>query len=76
MAGCRGETWGYKSSYPKGFNYLLPIAEAAHARGMGGHGIQARRWQAVLASQEKAYLLVPAGNQGPGFLMLHTSVSS
>ena len=57
---------------PKGFNYLLAdrskqltLAEW-QALGMRRTGNKA-----FPHPHEKAYLLVPAGNQGPGFLMLH-----
>ena len=35
------------------------------------HGIQRAGGKPFPRPDEKAYLLVPAGNQGPGFLMLH-----
>ena len=67
-----GETWGYEVVVPKGFNYLmadrkrqLTIAE------WGGHGIKRAGAKPFPHPHEKAYLLVPAGNAGPGFLMLH-----
>jgi membrane-bound lytic murein transglycosylase B len=67
-----GETWGYEVVVPKGFNYLmadrkrqLTIAE------WQGHGIKRAGGKPFSHPQEKAYLLVPAGNAGPGFLMLH-----
>ena len=66
------ETWGYEVTIPKGFNYLLAdrsrqltLAEWEH------HGIRRAGNKPFPHSHEKAYLLVPAGNQGPGFLMLH-----
>jgi len=60
-----------KSSSPRASTTCWPIAGSSSRSRHGKATAQARRWQAVLASQEKAYLLVPAGNQGPGFLMLH-----
>jgi membrane-bound lytic murein transglycosylase B len=67
-----GETWGYEVVVPKGFNYMmadrkrqLTVAEWEH------HGIKRAGGKPFPHPQEKAYLLVPAGNAGPGFLMLH-----
>jgi membrane-bound lytic murein transglycosylase B len=66
------ETWGYEVVIPKSFNYLLAdrgkqftLAE------WEGHGIKRAGNKPFPHPHEKAYLLVPAGNQGPGFLMLH-----
>ena len=66
-----GQTWGYEVVLPKGFNYLLAdrskqktVAEweALGIKRAGGKGFP--------RSEDKAYLLVPAGHQGPSFLML------
>jgi lytic murein transglycosylase len=66
-----GQTWGYEVVVPKGFNYLLAdrsrmmtMREWEHAgiRRPGGKGFP--------RPDDRAYLLVPAGAQGPGFLML------
>jgi membrane-bound lytic murein transglycosylase B len=66
------ETWGYEVVLPKGFNYMLAdrsrqltIAEWEK------HGIRRAGGKPFPHSNEKGYILVPAGNQGPGFLMLH-----
>jgi lytic murein transglycosylase len=67
-----GQTWGYEVVVPKGFNYMLADRskrktmaewEALGIRRAGGKGFP--------RADDKAYLLVPAGHQGPGFLMLH-----
>ena len=68
-----GQTWGYEVVVPPSFNFLLADRSSISmtlAR-MGAARRRARRRQAVPAPDERAYLLVPAGAQGPGFLMLH-----
>lgn len=67
-----GQTWGYEVVLPQGFDYLL----ADRSRLM-----TLREWQALgvkrpgdkpfSRSGDRAYLLVPAGAQGPAFLMLN-----
>jgi peptidoglycan lytic transglycosylase B len=66
-----GQTWGYEVVVPKGFNFLLAdrsrtmsLAEWERA------GIRRAGGKAFPRGQDRAYLLVPAGAQGPGFLML------
>jgi membrane-bound lytic murein transglycosylase B len=66
-----GQTWGYEVTLPRGFDYLL--ADRSKLKSLG-------EWQAVGVARpngkpfprpsDKAYLLVPAGARGPGFLML------
>jgi membrane-bound lytic murein transglycosylase B len=66
-----GQSWGYEVSVPKGFNYML----ADRAKPM-----TFAQWQnlgVVRANNapfphpnDKAYLLAPAGAEGPGFLMM------
>src|SRR5262245_42548615 len=67
-----GQTWGYEVVVPEGFNYLL----ADRSRQMTMQewerlGIRRAGGLAFPRSDDRAYLLVPAGAQGPGFLMLH-----
>ena len=67
-----GQTWGYEVVVPQGFNFLLADrAQADDDAGMGARSAcaapAARRSR---APDDRAYLLVPAGAQGPGFLML------
>jgi membrane-bound lytic murein transglycosylase B len=67
-----GQAWGYEVVVPQGFNYLL----ADRSRQMTMQewerlGIRRADGQAFPRPDERAYLLVPAGAQGPGFLMLH-----
>ncbi|WP_291685993.1 lytic murein transglycosylase [Bradyrhizobium sp.] len=66
-----GQTWGYEVVVPKGFNYML----ADRAKGMTiaqwEHlGVTRAGNQPFPHAAEKAYLLAPAGAEGPGFLML------
>jgi lytic murein transglycosylase len=66
------ETWGYEVVVPKGFNYLLADRSKQFTLAeWEAHGIKRAGNKPFPHSHEKAYLLVPAGNQGPGFLMLH-----
>jgi membrane-bound lytic murein transglycosylase B len=66
-----GQTWGYEVVIPKSFNYLL----ADRSRVMTMHewersGIRRVGDKAFPRGDDRGYLLVPAGAQGPGFLML------
>jgi membrane-bound lytic murein transglycosylase B len=66
-----GQTWGYEVVVPATFNFML----ADHARWM-----PVREWERAGIARagdkpfprldDRAYLLIPAGVQGPGFLML------
>src|ERR1700732_780157 len=67
-----GQTWGYEVVVPKGFNYLLAdrsrqltIAESERL------GVRRVGNQPFARPTDRAYLLVPAGVRGPGFLMLN-----
>jgi membrane-bound lytic murein transglycosylase B len=67
-----GETWGYEVIVPKGFNYLLADrSRQLTLAAWQAHGIRRAGGRSFPHPNERAYLLVPAGNQGPGFLMLH-----
>src|SRR3989475_4383315 len=66
-----GQTWGYEVVVPKGFNFLLadrsrvmPVQEWERL------GLRRAGGKAFPRPDDRAYLLVPAGAQGPGFLML------
>jgi len=66
-----GSTWGYEVVIPKGFNYQL--ADRSRQLTMSewqAHGVRRAGGKSFPHLGERAYLLVPAGNQGPGFLML------
>jgi membrane-bound lytic murein transglycosylase B len=67
-----GQTWGYEVVVPANFDFtladrhrVLPIREWQR------HGIVRPHGLAFPRPDDKAFLLVPAGIQGPGFLMLH-----
>jgi peptidoglycan lytic transglycosylase B len=67
-----GETWGYEVLVPANFNFMLadrhrtlPIGEWERFGIKRAHGLPFPRLN------ERAFLLMPAGAQGPGFLMLH-----
>ncbi len=67
-----GQTWGYEVVVPATFNFMLadrhrqlPIREWQRYGITRPHGLQFPR------PDDQAFLLVPAGVQGPGFLMLH-----
>ena len=67
-----GNTWGYEVVVPATFNFLL----ADHSRPMSlreweRQGIRRANGQPFPRPDEQAFLLVPAGVQGPGFLMLN-----
>jgi lytic murein transglycosylase len=67
-----GHTWGYEVVVPANFNFLLAGRE---------HQMSLQEWErlgikrpdgrAFPRPDDKAFLIVPAGVQGPGFLMLH-----
>jgi len=67
-----GQAWGYEVVVPKTFNYLLAdrnrqmtIAEWERL------GVRRAGGNAFPRPSDRAYLFVPAGSQGPAFLMLH-----
>jgi membrane-bound lytic murein transglycosylase B len=67
----KGQTWGYEVVVPATFNFLL----TDHARPMSvrdweRQGIRRPNGQPFPRPDDLASLLVPAGVQGPGFLML------
>ena len=67
-----GQTWGYEVVIPKGFNYLLADRSRQHTLAEWEHlGIHRVGNQPFARPNERAYLLVPAGVRGPGFLMLN-----
>jgi membrane-bound lytic murein transglycosylase B len=67
-----GQTWGYEVVIPKGFNYLL--ADRSHQLALHEWerlGVHRVGNQPFARPADRAYLLVPAGTRGPGFLMLN-----
>ncbi len=66
-----GQTWGYEVVLPQNFNYMLADRARAMTIAQWEHlGLKRAGTAAFPHPQEKAYLLAPAGAQGPGFLML------
>jgi hypothetical protein len=66
-----GQTWGYEVVVPANFNFLL----ADHRRMMTvreweRQGVTRPGGQPFPRPDDRAFLLIPAGVQGPGFLML------
>src|SRR5271169_3564396 len=66
-----GQTWGFEVVVPKDFNYMLADKAKAMTTAQWEHlGLKRANGQPFPPSSEKAYLLAPAGAEGPGFLML------
>ena len=66
-----GQTWGYEVVVPKGFNFLLADrSRVMTMREWERAGIRRAGGKPFPRGEDRAYLLVPAGAQGPGFLML------
>lgn len=66
-----GQPWGYEISVPQGFDYMQ--ADRAKTQTMTQWeqmGIKRADGHPLPRGPEKAYLLAPAGSQGPNFLML------
>jgi lytic murein transglycosylase len=66
-----GQTWGYEVVVPKNFNFMLADRnKVLTIREWENLGIRRAGGQPFPRSSDRAFLLVPAGSQGPGFLML------
>jgi peptidoglycan lytic transglycosylase B len=66
-----GQTWGYEVVVPAGFNYMLADRAKAMTLSQWEHlGLKRANGHHFPHPAEKAYLLAPAGAEGPGFLML------
>jgi lytic murein transglycosylase len=66
-----GQTWGFEVVLPKGFNFMLADRAKALRVAQWEHlGLKRAGGQSFPHPAEKAYLLAPAGAEGPGFLML------
>ena len=66
-----GQTWGYEVVVPRDFNFLL--ADRSKMMTMSEwerHGIRRSGGKPFPRPNDRGYLLVPAGAQGPGFVML------
>ena len=66
-----GRSWGYEVVLPEGFNFMLADkAKAMTIAQWQSQGMKRADGKPFPDATEKAYLLAPAGAQGPGFLML------
>jgi peptidoglycan lytic transglycosylase B len=66
-----GQSWGYEVAVPKDFNYMLADRSKVMTFAQWEHlGLKRANGQPFPATSDKAYLLAPAGAEGPGFLML------
>jgi len=66
-----GQTWGYEVVVPATFNFMLAEnRRMLPMREWERHGITRVSGQPFPRGDDMAFLLVPAGVQGPGFLML------
>jgi membrane-bound lytic murein transglycosylase B len=66
-----GRSWGYEVVLPEGFNFMLADkAKAMTIAQWQQQGMKRADGKPFPDAAEKAYLLAPAGAQGPGFLML------
>jgi membrane-bound lytic murein transglycosylase B len=66
-----GQTWGCEVTVPRGFNYMLADRAKVMTLAQWEHlGLQHADGKPFPHPGEKAYLLAPAGAEGPGFLML------
>src|SRR3954466_86821 len=66
-----GQSWGYEVVLPKNFNFMLADRAKAMTMAQWQHlGLKRAGGQPFPHPAEKAYLLAPAGAEGPGFLML------
>lgn len=65
-----GKSWGYEVMLPRGFNYLLADKNVRKPLGQwAALGLRRPQGRAFPNGGEMAYLLLPAGAQGPAFLM-------
>jgi lytic murein transglycosylase len=66
-----GETWGYEVVVPANFNFMLTgRARKMSIRDWERYGLSRPGGRPFPRPDESAFLLIPAGVQGPGFLML------
>lgn len=67
-----GETWGYEVEVPRNFNFALADRSKQMTIGQWERmGIRRAGGKPFPRSSDNAFLLVPGGADGPGFLMLH-----
>jgi hypothetical protein len=66
-----GQTWGYEVVVPANFNFMLAGREhPMNMRDWERLGVRRPGGKPFPRPDDRAFLLVPAGVQGPGFLML------
>ena len=66
-----GQSWGYEVVVPQGFNFLLADrSRSMTMREWERAGLRRPNGKPFPRPDDRAFLLVPAGAQGPGFLML------
>lgn len=66
-----GQTWGYEVEVPQGFNYLHADRAKSYTIAQWEHlGVKRAGGKPFPRNTDKAFLLAPAGADGPGFLML------
>jgi lytic murein transglycosylase len=66
-----GQSWGYEVVVPKNFDFMLADrSKQLTVRQWEGLGLKRPDGKPFPRAEDRAYLLVPAGAQGPGFLML------
>jgi lytic murein transglycosylase len=67
-----GQSWGYEVVVPQGFDYLLADRSRQLTIAQWDKlGLRRPNGQPFPRPSDRAYLLVPAGARGPGFLMLN-----
>jgi membrane-bound lytic murein transglycosylase B len=67
-----GKTWGYEVVVPANFNFMLADSDRQMSlRDWERLGIKRLQGKPFPRPEDRAFLLLPAGVQGPGFLMLH-----
>lgn len=66
-----GETWGYEVRLPDGFDFSLADDDARRSLAEWERlGVKRVRGQAFPRSDDRAYLMLPAGAGGPAFVVL------
>lgn len=67
----QGQTWGYEVEVPQGFNYLHADRAKSYTIAQWEQlGVRRAGGKPFPRNSDKAFLLAPAGADGPGFLML------
>jgi lytic murein transglycosylase len=67
-----GQTWGYEVVVPKNFNFLMADrSRVMTIREWEQLGIRRAGDKPFPRTTDRAFLMIPAGSQGPGFLMLN-----